>query len=347
MSIFRRLFGKTSDEFPAAPVAIPDAGPPEGSLPAKPEPTPSLPSEAAQEIDELDPTTRPLGTELPPAPHGASPAVSAFVTQPLPPDAAISRRATPVSFGLVSDVGLVRTNNQDAAVSLFSRNCSVDEYPDFGLFVVADGMGGHIEGEKASAIVARVLATHVAKHIYLPLFAPDNEGYRVPFTELLSEAIQKANGEVIKHVPKGGTTATAVVIIGDLIHIAHVGDSRAYLITEDGVEQLTRDHSLVQRLIELDQLTPEEAVSHPQKNVLYRALGQTESLEVDVMTRRMPANSRLLICSDGLWGLIEEHDIFDISMNTANPQQACEKLVALANTHGGIDNITAILLNIE
>ena len=91
-------------------------------------------------------------------------------------------------------------------------------------------MGGHIEGEKASAIVARVLATHVAKHIYLPLFAPDNEGYRVPFTELLSEAIQKANGEVIKHVPKGGTTATAVVIIGDLIHIAHVGDSRVELV---------------------------------------------------------------------------------------------------------------------
>ena len=139
----------------------------------------------------------------------------------------------------------------------------------------------------------------------------------------------------------------AVAIVGDLAHFAHVGDSRAYLITRDGLEQITRDHSLVQRLIELGQLTEEEAKDHPQKNVLYRALGQNESLEVDALTRRLPAESRLLICSDGLWGLVEEREIFEVAINTADPQQACNKLVDLANGGGGNDNITVIILKIS
>jgi len=126
-----------------------------------------------------------------------------------------------------------------------------------------------------------------------------------------------------------------------------VGDSRVYLITkENGVEQITRDHSLVQRLIELDQLTREEANVHPQKNVLYRALGQSDSLEVDALTRRLPPNSKIMLCSDGLWNMLNEDEIGEISLKSTNPQEACDKLVALANTHGGTDNITAIILQI-
>ena len=134
--------------------------------------------------------------------------------------------------------------------------------------------------------------------------------------------------------------------IGDLAYVVHVGDSRVYLVTKDGLEQVTRDHSLVRRLIELNQLTEEEAADHPQKNVLYRAIGQSESLEVDAITRRLPPNSRLLLCSDGLWNQVDDKEIGEIVMTHDNPQEACDKLVALANTRGGTDNITTILLMI-
>jgi serine/threonine protein phosphatase PrpC len=165
-----------------------------------------------------------------------------------------------------------------------------------------------------------------------------------PITETLISAIQKANTEVLHRVPDGGTTVTSAVIIGDLAYIAHVGDSRLYLFNKDTVEQLTRDHSLVQRLIELDQLTPAEAAEHPNKNMLYRALGQGETIEVDTLTRRLPPKSRLLICSDGLWNQVEDKEIADIIKQTANPQEACNKLIALANARGGGDNVTVLLL---
>lgn len=241
---------------------------------------------------------------------------------------------------------MVRTNNQDAMLSFLSTSRSSDQRPDFGLFIVADGMGGHHDGEKASALTAHMVAAYVTNHIYLPMLNGDNDSERTPITEAMIAAVQKANGDIIVKVPDGGTTLTAVAIVGDLAYVAHVGDTRIYLITKDGIEQITRDHSLVQRLIELGQLTPDEAAVHPQKNVLYRALGQSETLEVDALTRRLPPNSKLMICSDGLWNMISESEIIEITMKHANPQEACDKLVALANTHGGTDNITAVLIQI-
>ncbi|MBC7812711.1 MAG: serine/threonine-protein phosphatase [Burkholderiales bacterium] len=267
-------------------------------------------------------------------------------TRPLPAEVVIAAGNKHIIFGQSTDVGMVRNNNQDAAYSFFTMLRSVDDYPDFGLFIVADGMGGHHDGEKASAMTARIVAAQVASTIYQPLLAGIDSNDRPPITEALIEAVQKANASVIAKVPDGGTTLTAVAIVGDLAYIAHVGDSRIYLITRDGVEQITRDHSLVQRLIELDQLTPEEAAEHPQKNVLYRALGQNEALEVDALTRRLPPNSKLLLCSDGLWSQVQEREIAQIVRNNPDPQEACDQLVALANTHGGIDNVTAILLQV-
>jgi protein phosphatase len=131
--------------------------------------------------------------------------------------------------------------------------------------------------------------------------------------------------------------------MGNMAHVAHVGDSRAYLISKKEVEQLTRDHSLVQRLIELGTITYEESLDHPQRNVLYRAIGQAPDLEVDTMTRRLPAGATILICSDGLWGCVSSAEMLEIVSNTADPQEACDKLVALANAHGGHDNITVVL----
>ncbi len=325
MDLFRRLFGKTNEQaVPAEEV--------------------KQPPEAVEEDDDLDPTTLPVGTQdLMPR----TPSVAEGVTQPLSPETVMTYRNDSIAFGQVSDVGLVRSNNQDSALSFLFTSRSVDDQPDFGLFIVADGMGGHHDGERASAITTKSLAAHITHSIYLPLLNGTNDIDQVPLTEAMVNGVKKSNEEVIKHVPEGGTTVTAVVLLGDLAHIAHVGDSRAYLLTKDGIEQITRDHSLVQRLIELDQITPEEAADHPQKNVLYRALGQNETIEVDTITRRLPPESRVLICSDGLWGQVEERDLYEICMNVPDPQQACEKLAALANTHGGVDNITSILLKIS
>lgn len=267
-------------------------------------------------------------------------------TRPLPLESVISTKNSHLRFGQSTDVGMVRSNNQDSVLSLFHTSRSADDQPDFGLFIVADGMGGHHDGEKASAMAARIMAAHVANDIYLPMLSGNSHGDHPPITEILVEAVQKANADVFVKVPEGGTTLTAVAVIGDLAYVVHVGDSRVYLITKDGLEQVTRDHSLVRRLIELDQLTEAEAADHPQKNVLYRAIGQSESLEVDAITRRLPSNSRLLLCSDGLWNQVDDKEISDIVMSHDNPQEACDKLVALANTRGGTDNITTILLQI-
>jgi serine/threonine protein phosphatase PrpC len=331
MNIFRRIFGKTSEEESQEQKTAESQSPRERVRS-------DIQEETLNSASSENPT-RPFDTP-PPRPMRQG------VTQPLVEPIIPQLRNEHFSFGQTTDVGLVRSNNQDSALSFFFTSRSVDERPDLGLFIVADGMGGHHDGEKASAITTRVLAANIANDVYLPILSGQNDSKRGTVTEALLSAVHKANAEVIRHVPEGGTTVTAVVVMGDYAYVVHVGDSRAYLVTEEGVEQITRDHSLVQRLIELDQLTPAEAAEHPQKNVLYRALGQSEALEVDTLTRRLPSNSRLLICSDGLWSQLEPREIYEIPMNYADPQLACDKLVALANTRGGADNITAILLKI-
>jgi len=269
-------------------------------------------------------------------------------TRQLPPlETVVPLPGQRLTFGQLSDVGMVRGNNQDAMYSFIASSSSSDDLVDVGLFVVADGMGGHHDGEKASAITARIVARHVLNEIVLGLLDqvmddPD----RPSISEVLRQAVQTANDTVTEEIPEGGTTVTIAVIMGDLAYIAHVGDSRAYLITEDGIEQITRDHSLVQRLIELDQLTLEEAAEHPQRNVLYRAIGQSETLDVDAITRRLPPHSRLILCSDGLWNLVSEQAIHETVLRFGNPQEACNKLVDMANERGGPDNITVILVQV-
>jgi protein phosphatase len=320
MNFFRRLFGQS--EASNAPMDAPTM----------------IPAEANGAVDSEKPAVKTTPMR---------PSVADGVTRPLPQEPVGIRTGNEhLSFGQASDVGMVRTNNQDAALSFYTTLRSADDRPDFGLFVVADGMGGHHDGEKASAITARTFAAQVLDTIYLPMLNGERAQNDVPISETLSEAVLAANSKVISAVPDGGTTVTAVMIIDDLAYIVHVGDSRIYLISKDGIEQVTRDHSLVQRLIELDQLTPEEAAEHPQRNVLYRALGQSESLEVDTITRRLPPNARLLLCSDGLWNQVQEHEISSIALAHSDPQDACEQLIALANSRGGADNVTTILLHI-
>lgn len=331
MDLFRRLFTQS----PSKPQEKPPLSEPTKSKETSPAEAPAATQRTAE-----------AATAAPAVVETVVPTVADGATRPLPPETVISSSNEHLGFGQSTDVGMVRSNNQDSVFSLFSTSRSADQRPDFGLFIVADGMGGHHDGEKASATAAHVVATNIASTVYLPILRGENDADRMPITEAMIAAVQKANAEIIIKVPEGGTTLTAVAIIGDLGYVVHVGDSRVYLVTKDGLEQITRDHSLVQRLVELDQLTPEEAVNHHQKNVLYRALGQSENIEVDALTRRLPPKSKVMLCSDGLWNLVSEQEIIAVIMGHDNPQEACDKLVALANTHGGTDNITAIVLQI-
>ncbi len=248
-----------------------------------------------------------------------------------------------LTYGVASDVGMLRDNNEDACFAMHWHSITVDERPDFGFFIVADGMGGHLDGEKASGIAVQTLAAEMLETMYVPLLRDFHAGDSPTILDALVSASEKANLAVIKRVPGGGTTLSSVAIVDNLAYLVHVGDSRAYLITDDDIEQLTTDHTLVQRLIEMKELTREEAEYYPQKNVLYRAIGQNEKLKVERLIRTMPPAAQMLICSDGLWDLVEDQTLKQVALESPTPQDACDRLIAMANERGGTDNITAII----
>lgn len=247
--------------------------------------------------------------------------------------------------GYASDVGQLRKHNEDTLITFQGVHLGHNAAGPFGFFVVTDGMGGHQAGEVASSLAARLVTHQVIKKIYLPFLLDETPGADMdPLTEILRDAVEEANGQVHKRVPGGGTTLTCALILGQRAYIAHVGDSRAYLLTGHDMRQLTQDHSFVGRLIELGELSPEEAAVHPQRHVLYRAVGQGDRLDIDTYQQPLPPGSRLLLCSDGLSGLVPEEEIGKIIASAATPQVACQRLIEAANRAGGPDNITAVLI---
>lgn len=273
---------------------------------------------------------------------------------PPPPNPPASR--LPLQVGLATHVGQVRDHNEDALFAMTSLQSSDAGDVPFGLFIIADGMGGHQGGEEASALASRTVARYVTQEVYLPFLSgggPDAD--RKPWQEALTEAITAANQAVRAAIPDGGTTLTTALIVGDQLTIAHVGDSRAYLVGDDGLKRLTRDHSLVQRLQELGQLSAEEAAVHPSRNMLYRAVGQADLLEADVSAHTLAAPAMLLLCSDGLWGVVPAGEIHMIIRQAIDEwrgspgalQIACQRLIEAANRRGGPDNITAILVEVN
>ncbi len=252
-----------------------------------------------------------------------------------------------LTVGCAQSVGMQRSHNEDA---VFMMNTAMTAEPSnmpFGLFIVADGMGGHQHGEIASAIAARALSGYVLNKLCGPIFSYKSNSPNQTIQEIMSEGILDAHRIILKEVQGGGTTLSAVLLRGEQLTIAHVGDSRIYSISPDGeIQVLTRDHSLVRRLIELGQVTEEEAVTHPQRNVLYRALGQGEPFEPDVSTYPITSGGYLLICSDGLWGVVPDDMLSNIVMNAQTPLDACQQLVEAANEAGGPDNISVILVQL-
>ena len=249
--------------------------------------------------------------------------------------------------GYSQSVGKQRDHNEDALFSLTTMLSGEDSQIPFGLYIVADGMGGHQHGDIASCTAVRSMAGYILRKLYIPLLELPQSPPSEPLQEVMQNGLFEAHKAIPKFAPGGGTTMTAVLIMGDQLTIAHVGDSRAYAVYKDGhMQVLTRDHSLVKRLEELGQLTAEEAAQHPQRNVLYRALGQVEPFEPDITTFPLHHSGYLFLCSDGLWGLLSERDIYRLIVTNPSPQQACLKLVEAANAAGGPDNITAILVRL-
>jgi protein phosphatase len=215
------------------------------------------------------------------------------------------------------------------------------------VYIIADGMGGHRNGEVASETAVRALGNHLMGKLYKPLFGPEAHPTNESLREIMETGVSEAHKAVRRAAPGGGCTLTAALVVGSQLVIAHLGDSRAYSISRNGkIEALTNDHSLVKRLQEMGQLTEEEAASHPQKSVLYRALGQGDTAQADIFTTSLPNPGFLMICSDGLWGVIEEDEIQRIVNAASSPYLACQQLVKAANAAGGPDNISVILVRL-
>jgi serine/threonine protein phosphatase PrpC len=247
--------------------------------------------------------------------------------------------------GCGQSVGRQREHNEDTLFTLNVVQAGNKGNVTFGIFIMADGMGGHQHGEIASGVATRVMASELVRKIFTPLFGATSEPPAEPVQEIMQTGIREAQQAVMHYAPGGGTTLTAALVMGDQVTLAHVGDSRAYFIYPDGrMEVVTRDHSLVHRLQELGQLSEKEAATHPQRNVLYRAIGQGEPFEADVNTYRMPHPGYLMLCTDGLWGVVSEDEIYRIVTESADPTQACQNLVEAANLAGGPDNISIVLI---
>lgn len=245
----------------------------------------------------------------------------------------------------ISDVGLQREHNEDSFAVL----------PDFSLFIVADGMGGHRAGDVASKLATEAIGEFFKKT------ATEDATWPFHFDPNLSDeenklltSVRIANRQIFEHSSRSsdlrgmGTTVVGALFSRkkNRMFVSHVGDSRAYRVREGKIEQLTRDHSLVNDyLAAMPDMTDEQRSELP-KNVITRALGMQDSVEVDIQNDECRQGDAFILCSDGLSGMISDAEIREVVSGSASLEEACRRLVALANEHGGEDNITAVVIRI-
>ncbi|HVH10700.1 MAG TPA: Stp1/IreP family PP2C-type Ser/Thr phosphatase [Gemmatimonadales bacterium] len=252
-----------------------------------------------------------------------------------------------------TDLGRTRDHNEDhfLVADLTRHNASLQpavrmhELGERGsLFVVADGMGGAAAGELASEMATETIYDQLAN-----AWGRERKATPQRFAYRLREAVEVANRHIHAYaaahpeVRGMGTTTTAVGVLGDQLFLTQVGDSRAYLIRQGQVVQLTKDQSLMQRLVEAGELTEEEAAKSERRNIILQALGPDARVKVDLTHQEVRRDDVLVICSDGLSGSVKKEEIAEIARQEADLSTACDRLIALANERGGPDNITVIL----
>lgn len=287
------------------------------------------------------PQTAPLADDAPE--NGTRPL--AELREPTPP----AHQASPRGFAAAAlrDIGRVRSMNQDSVFALTTTMPREGNDLPLGLFIVADGMGGHDGGEVASRMAVSTVARHVLADLVVPALF---DGVTAPLQTLMVEAVQAANRAIWEHAraigSDMGTTCTAVLLLGHTLYIGHVGDSRAYLRRPDSLELLTTDHSAVGRLIQVGQITPDEAREHPMRSQLYRTVGQQPEVLVDFERQPIGDATHLLLGSDGLWGMLDEATLAAALDQNVWPHDACRALIAGANEAGGEDNISAVVVTL-
>lgn len=257
---------------------------------------------------------------------------------------------TPFYASFITDVGVVREANEDSYFVQDWHYVSQTRRVSHGIFIVADGMGGAQAGEYASA-----LATRVVSQVVNDGFARQEQqsSAELNIPDILEQAIKKANKSIYDAAKSNpefqgmGTTVTAAVVYQGMVYIGHVGDSRGYMIIKDEIEKITRDHSLVGRLLEIGQITEEEAAIHPQRNLIYRSLGAYPNVEVDLYERPFVPGNCLLLCSDGLVEHVKDSEIHQIVERATDQWRACNQLVNIANIRGGEDNTTIIIVYMD
>ena len=232
-------------------------------------------------------------------------------------------------------MGAVRERNEDSCLVFMTETGGHFPLMPFGLYVVADGMGGHQNGHLASKTASRMVARNIINKIYMPLLQEDGNPIQAPIQEVMTEAVQAAHHTIYDPDPDqdGGTTLTSALILGRRLYIAHVGDTRVYLKSDDKFEMLTTDHSLVQRLQEVGQLTAEEATFYQYRHILLRALGQgeEEEIEVDTYMRLLPKSGILLLCTDGLSGMVSDDAMQEILNQEVSLDQMANDLLRSSN----------------
>ena len=247
-----------------------------------------------------------------------------------------------------SSTGKVRTHNEDALFSLSTQVCLQAQYRALGLYMVADGMGGHVDGERASSLAIQAASRVLLQKFFDPLNLEPLFPSGKSVEALLNQAMQAAQMAVLEGVPGGGSTLTLALVLERQIYFAHVGDTRLYLYTQSGgLQALTRDHSVARRLVDLGQLNAAEAQVNPLRNSLFRALGQGEGFSADFGEVTIEAPAKLLLCSDGLWGTLPEDTLVKSLQAEPLPVGAAWKLVQTANAAGGADNISVIIVDIH
>jgi serine/threonine protein phosphatase PrpC len=233
-----------------------------------------------------------------------------------------------------TDLGIIRSGNEDSYLMV----------PERGIFIVADGMGGHAAGEVASDMAVR----HIARELGSLRGLTDDQ-----VAERMRSAIRAANAAIFQrtlteHDKRGmGTTVTTLVLYDTRFVVGQVGDSRAYLLRDGKLIQLTKDHSYVQEQVDAGYLTPEQARTHPYSNVITRCVGANGEVTPDVYIGIVKPKDLFLLASDGLTGMLEDHQLGELLARDRMPQEHVDDLIGEANRHGGLDNITAIVVRID
>jgi serine/threonine protein phosphatase PrpC len=259
---------------------------------------------------------------------------------------------------MATDTGASRTGEENEdSTGIFTLSTGHDSRIEpVTLCVVADGLGGHASGQEASRLAVRILAAHFLRSVALPyMSAPtgDDEeqmGFEAGLVPALKDGVEAANTTICaRNAATGadmGSTCVAVLVYRDTAYFINAGDSRGYVLEDAGLRRVTTDHSLVEQLIASGLIPPEERYTHPQRNQIFRSLGDEPTMPLDTFTQKLRPGMRLLLCSDGLWEMVRDDEMARILRETASPQQACDLLINAANEHGGEDNISAIVVDI-